>query len=563
MPTSYYYGNSLAKFVKDGKVKETAIDKLVKQNLTVFYELGLVGNRKKLELSKADTKANHELARKTAAESIVLLKNENRILPLDQTKIKTLAVIGANARVAQLGDRGSVYAPTSYTVSPLEGLKNKLGDAVKINYAKGYEIKDFKTVPAAYLRTPNGKRGLSGEFFTNKDFEGKPALTNFVEELKFNWGANLPKEVTGGKTFTARYTGKLIAPKSKTVFLGLKSDGVGKLYVDDRLLIENIGTWTTPVDPNEVKFARIDLQAGKPREIRVEYERGKEKSAVELVWADVPSNPFAEAINAAKSSDYMIVFAGLNIDYEGEGLDRFDMNLPELQNELIAAVSKANPKTIVVINSGTPNDLMKWAAQIPAILQSWYPGMEGGNAVADVLFGDVNPSGKLPVTFGKRREDYADYPFSKVVKDRITYGEIIFVGYRHFDQRKIAPLFAFGHGLSYTNFAYSNLSVKKNGKTVEVSLDVKNTGTRSGGEVVQLYIAPSQSGISRPPKELKAFYKINLAPGKTERINFKLDETAFSYYAPENEKWTLQKGSFEILAAASASDIRLRQTIIL
>lgn len=559
MPTGYYYGNSLVELVKERKVKESAIDNLVRQNLIVIHKLGLIGNKKKVDQSQADTKEHHQLARQVAAESIVLLKNDKAILPLNRNKIKTLAVIGANAAVAQLGDRGSVYAPTSRTVSPLQGLQNKLGNSVAIKYAKGYEIEDFKTISAASLIYFDGKRGLKGQYFTNKDFQGEPALTRMDREIKFNWGTNPPKEVAGKKTFSVRWSGAINSPEAKTVFLGLKSNGIGRLYFDGKLLIENIGTWTAKIDPNIVKFARVELKAGKMNAIGIEFDKSEKESAVELVWADVPQNPFAEAIQTAKNADYAIVFAGLNIDYEGEGLDRFDMNLPELQNELIEAVVKTNPKTIVVINSGTPNDLTEWIDKVPAVLQAWYPGIEGGNAIGDILFGDINPSGKLPVTFGKRREDYADFPNSKVIDDKITYGESIFVGYRHFDAKNIAPLFPFGHGLSYTNFAYSNLIVKPGDKTVEVGVDIKNTGQREGGEIVQLYISDSTSSLPRPPRELKEFRKVKLAPNKTERVNFQLNKDAFSFYDPKQEKWIFEAGKFEILIGASSGDIRARQ----
>lgn len=563
MPTGYYIGNSLAKFVKEGKVNESVIDNLVRQNLLVFEKLGLFSEKREIDQSKADTKSHHELARKTAAESIVLLKNERAILPLDKAKIKTLAVIGPNAAVAQLGDRGSVYAPTSYTVSPLDGLKNKLGNSVKINYAKGYEITDFKTIPANAFSTVGGKPGLFAEFFANKDFGGKPVLTDSIQELKFNWGTELPKEVVGGKTFTARWTGKLLAPVTKTVFIGIKSNGVGKVYIDGRLLIENIGTWTQAVDPNTAKYARIDLEKGKSREIKVEYERGKDSSSIELVWAEISANPFAEAVAMAKTSDYAVVFAGLNIDYEGEGLDRFDMNLPELQDELINAVVKANPKAIVVINSGTPNDLSRWIDKIPAVLQSWYLGMEGGNAIADVLFGDSNPSGKLPVTFGKHRKDYADFPYSTVINDKITYGESIFVGYRHFDTQKIQPLFPFGHGLSYTEFSFQNFAVSFKPKTVEISIDIKNSGHRTGSETVQVYISDIKCRLARPPKELKSFAKVKVVPNRNRRIKFQLTKDAFSFFDPKIQKWVFEPGEFEILIGTSSTDIKAKKIVVL
>lgn len=565
MPMGWYYGEPLIKAVKDGKVKEAAVDRLVRQNLIVIHELGLVGEKKNVDQSPSDTKAHHALAYQVAAESIVLLKNDGPILPLNRHKLKTLAVIGPNAAVAQLGDRGSAFAPTSYTVSPLKGLQSKLGSSVVVKYVKGYEIKDFATIPPEALTTPDGRPGLLAEFFVNKDFEGKPVLTKIDGKVKFNWGTTPPKEVVGAKKFVVRWTGQISSAKNGPLFLGLKSNGVSKLYIDDRLLIENTGTFVSAVDPNMVKYARIDLPAGVKHHVRVEYEKGDKESAVELLWTKVPetSSPFREAVEIAKDADAVIVFAGLNIDYEGEGLDRFDMNLPELQNELINAVVEVNPQTVVVINSGTPNDLTKWIDKVPAVLQAWYPGMEGGNAVADILFGDINPSGKLPVTFARRREDYADFPHSTVIDDQITYAESIFVGYRHFEAQKIAPLFPFGHGLSYTKFSYDNLKVRSNNKkrSVEVRITISNVGQLAGREIIQLYVRDIESSIRRPLKELKAFQKITLLPNEKKQITFRLNEDAFSYYDPQNRKWVFEAGMFELQIGSSAGDIRSRKVI--
>ena len=216
---------------------------------------------------------------------------------------------------------------------------------------------------------------MFGEIFINKDFNGKPVFTSINEQLKFDSGKEPPRREVGTDAYYLRWSGKLSTPQNKTVFLGLKSDGTSKLFINGELFIENTGSFVAGVDPNVVKSARIDLEKEKPLEIRVEYSKEKNKNgAVELLWAEIPENPFEKAVGVVKNSDVALIFAGLNTDYEGEGLDRFDMNLPGLQNELIAAVAKANPKTIVILNSGTPNDLTHWIDKIPAVVQSWYPG---------------------------------------------------------------------------------------------------------------------------------------------------------------------------------------------
>jgi beta-glucosidase len=252
-----------------------------------------------------------------------------------------------------------------------------------------------------------------------------------------------------------------------------------------------------------VKSARLDLRAGQAREISVEYSKGEKGASIELLWATPPPDPFQEAIEAARAADVALVFAGLNTDCEGENLDRFSMDLPGLQDELIQSVVKANPRTVVVLFSGTPNRMTRWIDQVPAVVQAWYPGIEGGNAIADVLFGDVNPSGKLPVTFARHREEYPDWPNFPGQNDVVRYSESIFVGYRHFDAKKIMPLYPFGHGLSYATFEYSNLNVQPmaGDNEIEVSLEVKNTGSREGREVVQLYVSDLKSRLPRPNRK--------------------------------------------------------------
>lgn len=566
MPNGYAYGEPLVKAVMSGQVSAASVDELVKRVLIVIYQLGLVNEKRPDAPAQANTKEHQQLAREVAASSIVLLKNDGATLPLNRRRLKSIAVIGPNADVARLGDRASAYAPTPYTVSPLQGLRTKLGEAVAIRHVRGYDIREFFSVPESALLPLNGRRGergLRGEYFAGKEVEGTAAFNRIDRTVNFNWGMSAPGATLKADRFAARWSGRLLPDKSGVRFLGLRSNGVSRLYIDDRLFIENVGSFVGAVDPSAIRFARLDLRVGHARDIRVEYVKGEGEAKVELLWAGVPADPFHEAVEAARGSDLALVFAGLNTDYEGEGLDRFSMDLPELQDELILAVARANPRTVVAINSGTPNHMLRWIERVPAVLQVWYPGMEGGNAIADVLFGDVNPSGKLPVTFGRRREDYADYPTSSVRDDAITYGESLFVGYRHFDAQRLPPLFPFGHGLSFTTFAYENLSARSSGKdgVIEVSVDVKNTGRVEGTEVVQLYIGgiESKRRTPRPPKELKGFRRVKLASGESAQVSFRLKREDLSFYEPERAVWTTTPEGFEIMIGSSSRDIRLRQ----
>ncbi|MFN8497121.1 MAG: glycoside hydrolase family 3 C-terminal domain-containing protein [Anaerolineae bacterium] len=268
-----------------------------------------------------------------------------------------------------------------------------------------------------------------------------------------------------------------------------------------------------------------------------------------------PADPIAEAARVAAGADVAVVFVGLTPEWESESFDRVDMELPNEQARLIEAVSAANPNTIVVINAGSPIT-MRWLAGVRGVLQTWYLGQETGNAVADVLFGDVNPSGKLPTTFPIRLEDtpaYINYPGEN---GKVFYGEGLFVGYRYYDKKDVAPLFPFGYGLSYTTFEYRNLTVTPQGEGAGVSVDVQNSGGRAGAEVVQVYVRDVASRLVRPDKELKAFARVDLAPGETKRVEFSLDRDALAYYNPAKNGWVVEPGEFDVSVGGSSRDIR-------
>jgi beta-glucosidase len=269
-----------------------------------------------------------------------------------------------------------------------------------------------------------------------------------------------------------------------------------------------------------------------------------------------------EAVNAAAKADAAVIVVGRSPKLESEGFDIKSLDLPAGQDDLIEAVAKVNKNTVVVINAGGPVIMSRWIANVPAILDLWYGGQEGGNAIADVLFGNANPSGKLPVSFVKEWKDspaYGHYPGENL---QVDYAEGIYVGYRYFDKHKVEPLFPFGYGLSYTKFDYSDLKVSPDhvvpGKPVEVSLRVHNGGSRSGAEVVELYVHDGHSSVDRPTQELKGFRRVDLAPGETKDVQFTLDRGAMAFYSAAKKDWLAEPGEFDVLVGSSSRDIKLK-----
>jgi beta-glucosidase len=304
----------------------------------------------------------------------------------------------------------------------------------------------------------------------------------------------------------------------------------------------------------------VQLEAGGAYFIRFEYYENISAATARLGWREKAGDLVPAAVEAAAKSDMALVFAGLSDFYESETFDRATMALPEGQDELIQAVAKANPRTVVILNSGSSVVMSQWLDAVPAVLMNWYPGQEHGHAIADVLSGDADPGGRLPITLPKRWEDSAAYGRYPGDKGIASYGEGLFVGYRYFDQNSLEPLFPFGHGLSYTSFAYGDAKLMpgQGREEVRVRCTIQNTGKRAGEEIVQLYVHDVKSSLVRPPKELKAFRKIRLKPGEKQQVVFALGREAFSFYDPGKEDWIAEPGDFEILIGSSSRDIQLR-----
>ena len=559
MPTGDFLNNeAVKKALKAGEISETQIDEMVRRNLRVMFLAGITDG-KSLQSSSIDTIEHRKITRGAATAGIVLLKNENELLPVNENKIRSIAVVGPNADKARIGGGGSAQVVPFYSVSPLEGLRNALGEKVKINFSPGIvALEDTKPIPSENLLAADGKtNGLTGEYFANMNLEGKPAFTRIDSILDFHWKTESPAENFPADKFSNRWTGFLVSPVSGRYSISLSSNDGGRLFLDDEKIID---VWSDHA--TLTKTAVIELKANEPRKIRVEHYENIGNADLVLGWRLLEENILEKAAETAKNADIALVFVGLSDAVEAESLDREILDLPKDQIELIEKVSRANPKTIVINTSGAPVLMNDWIEKIPAVVQTFYYGQEGGNAIADVLLGKISPSGKLPATFLKRWEDapaYGNYPGDGI---KVEYKEGIFVGYRWFDTKNIEPLFPFGHGLSYTTFEYSNLKLikVKNGE-LTVNFDIKNVGKRDGAEAAQIYVQDLKSSLPRPEKELKGFEKIFLKAGEKKTVSIKLDKDAFAFYDPQKSMWIAEKGDFKILVGSSSRDIRLENNL--
>ena len=570
---AHYYGRLLEEAVDHWQVNEAAINQATRRVLQMIYKSGKLSPDVKRPKGSVNTPEHQALARQLSEEAITLLKNENSVLPLNTNQIKSIAVIGPNASEMRVGGGGSSYVEPSYLATPLQALKARLGEQVEIRYEQGCD--SFVELPALkseYLSPSKGKgNGLTGEYFNNTTLDGTPECERVDNNINFWWYFHGPAENISIQKFSARWTGKLTVPQSGKYTVKLNNSATCRLYLDDQILIDHTRTGELSHENSHTwSSTQVELMANQSYNFKVEFiKTGDEPFAhvkVMLVLSYRPGEDhrLAKSIELASKSDVAIVFAGMPEFYESEGDDRPDMELPGPQVELIRAVAKSNPRTIVVLNAGAPVS-MSWVNEIQGLVTMYYPGVEGGNAIARVLLGEVNPSGKLTVTYPRRLADtpaFINYPGTK----EVHYGEGIFVGYRYYDVRDIEPLFPFGHGLSYTTYEYSNLQVSSpimTGEPVQVSLSIKNTGKITGKEVVQLYISDKQASLPRPPKELKRFAKVALQPGEAQTIRFTLDQRAFSYYNPNLKRWIAEPGEYEVLVGSSSRDIRVKKVCVL
>jgi beta-glucosidase len=549
--------DTVMSLIRNKLVTEDQINDKVRRMLRVMFTMQLFDS-KPVQVPFNAAK-NQAIAQRVAEEGMVLLKNERQVLPMLAGKYKTIAVIGPNADKAETGGGGSSHVkPAMEPVSPLNGLKSALGSGSKIVFAKGVLTESHGSIISSANLVPlsgQGKSGLSAEYYINQDFEGNPYATCIDSTINFEWNYN-PKclPASADEHFSVRWTGFLKPSKSGTYMISSTSDDGSRLYLDNKLIVNN---WS--IQGFRTKSAIVTLEAGKLYPIKLEYFENTGYAGMKLEWELISDNNYiTEAVRAAQNSEVAVVFAGLSEKDESEGWDNPELIMPYAQDELISAVAAVNKNTVVVLFGGIPLNMTAWIDKVAAVVQVWYPGESCGTAIANVLTGKVNPSGKLPVTFVKRWEDspaYANYPGSK---GKVDYAEGIYVGYRFFDTKtKTKPLFAFGHGLSYTHFTYSDLKIEaKAGNNYKVSVTITNNGNYNGSEVVQLYVSEKECSVDRPVKELKAFSKVFLQKGETKTVDLLLDDKAFAFYHPTLHKWTVEKGVFDILVGSASDDIR-------
>ena len=555
---AYLTHDKVARALKSGRITQMEVDASVKRILRTVIRVGLLDGPRTIDHSVVNSPAHQKLAYDAACGGMVLLKNQNAILPLDAAKIHSIAVIGPGAKGMQFGSQGSPSVQPFYAIEPLDGIKTRVGSGVTVNYAAGLRV--GIPVPASALNPAVGtESGLRGEYFANRNLAGQPAFVRADPALQFDWSQNAPAAGFPRTEFSVRWTGTLTAQAAGHYALSLSGDDGYRLFLDGKQVVDHWfegGVSTQTVD--------ADFAANSRHSLRIEYFQAGGAASLRFNWILPGRSSFADATDAAKASDVAVVVV-TTAGTEGEGQDRPSMALPGDQDALIKAVAAANPKTIVVLNNGTPV-LMPWLASVPGLVEAWFPGDEGGHALASVLFGDVNPSGKLPTTLGVRREDYPDYGHFPGVNGQVMYAEGIYVGYRHFDKSQVTPLFPFGYGLSYTTFKYGPLRLShfdlEPGGTVIASVPVTNTGRREGAEVVELYVHDPSPRIDKAVRELKGFGKVDLMPGQTKTATITLRPRDLAYCDVRGRQWKADAGVYDIQVGASSRDIR-SQTVLL
>ncbi len=566
MPDGKYLNKvTLLEAVKNGTVNESVINDKVKRILRVIFKLGLFENPGKEDVSLLGTRENLQAAFKAERAAIVLLKNQDKVLPLELTKIKSLAVIGPNAAVLRTGGGGSSQVDPLTKVSPLEALQNAIGDRVKVNYAEGLKLKG-ESVPVEesvlYTDMSLKEHGLKGDYYDNMKLNGSPVFSRVDKQVNFDWGGDSPRENFPNDQFSVRWTGVIKVQKTGDYSIETSSDDGQRLYIDDKLVIDD---WKNHAF--EGHQAIVKLEADKPYNLRYEFYEDGGSAAARIGWTTPSEKLIERAVETARNSDVAIVFVGTTPNVESEGRDRDNLVLPDEQDKLIEAVAGANKNTIVVLTTGSPVVMDSWIGNVKGVIETWFGGEKMGDAISDVLLGKFNPSGKLPMTFPHKWEDCSAFSTYKA-RDSVTeYTDGIYIGYRHFEKNGIKPLFPFGYGLSYTFFSYSNLkvtpgSVSKNGK-VKVSFTVKNTGSREGAEVAQLYLKDVVASCDRPMKELKGFRRVNLKPGESKTVSLDIDKSAMSFYDMNKKAWVAEPGEFEVLVGASSEDVKLNGKFVL
>ncbi|WP_235964455.1 glycoside hydrolase family 3 N-terminal domain-containing protein [Pedobacter gandavensis] len=532
----------------DGSIPQKRIDDAVSRVLTAKFELGLFENPyvSEKEAQKALTDQSHKaIAKQAALQSFVLLKNENHVLPLKN--ISNILVLGEDAIEGRLGG----YSGTGNgTVNIVEGLKQRAGDKIKVTYSKGSSRNPVSYVPVAkqFLKAGTAQ-GLFGEYFDNLTLSGVPVLAKIDPQIDFMWTLFSPDKHLATDQYSIRWKGSIQAPKSGTYQIGLEGNDGYRLYLDGKLLIDQ---WEKR--SYHTQLVPFSFDQDKSYEIRVEFKEPKGNAHIKLIWnyevADQQAKDLSEAIRLAENADVIVVAAGIK---EGEFQDRALLSLPGNQEQLIQAMEKSGKPVVVLLVGGSAITMDSWLKGAAAVLNVWYPGEEGGHAVAETLFGDYNPAGRLPITYPIHESQlplvYNHKPTGRGDDYNNLSGE---------------ALFPFGFGLSYTTFEYKDLKLSKRNisqaERITADFTLQNTGQYDGDEVVQLYVRDLLSSVSRPVLELKAFKRVRLKAGEVKRISFEITPDMLKMLDAEM-KTIIEPGDFRIMIGSSSKELVLKENL--
>jgi beta-glucosidase len=558
------FGTPLLEAVKAGRVPESIIDDKVRRILRIYGQIGLLDGRDLRAGAFVNTKQHQQIARNIADEGIVLLKNEDKALPLNKHKIKNILVTGPNAdkRFCILAMGGSSWVESPYEITALQGIKNMLG-ATKVTYISSDDLGGFTLIPEEVLKSVTGKKGFLARYYI-KDKED-PIVERVEPTVNFMWEMKSPDpSIDVAKFREARFDAEIMPPvDGKYTFRFIVGGGAASVYQNEwtgapiAIADKERGTGTAT--------ASVDLKKGEPYHLCVIYSKGSGDAAIRIEWEKPESSlqqfQLSKIDSAAKKADAVIFVGGLDHSLDTEGRDRNSLTFPLIQERLINHLANLNKHVNVVLINGSPLELGGWLHNVSSLVEAWYPGMEGGNAISDILFGDVDPSGRLPFTWPKKLEDSPSHAIGSENKDFVNYKEGVFEGYRYYLTKNVKPEFSFGYGLSYTNFKYTNLNIVKREGSILASVEVKNTGKRYGTEVVQLYIHADKSQVERPLRELKGFQKVFLKPGETKVVSLTLSPIDFAFYDVNKKAWHVEKGMYDIQIGSSCADIKLTKSI--
>lgn len=580
-----FRGSSLIHAVTSNKVLETTINDRVRSVLRTVKLAAGSGIPERAPESQRNLPEDQALLRRAAAESIVLLKNDENVLPLDPRK--ATLVVGPNANIAAYCGGGSASLPAYYAITPLDGIsKACTGEVSFVQGAYGH-----KELPllGQLLRTEDGQVGYKFRVFTEPaTSKGRKPVDELHMTTTSAFLADYQHPKIHGDLYYVTMEGYLEPTESAIWDFGVTVAGTGLLYIDGELVVDNKtvqrqGTSFFGIGTLEERGSKY-LEAGKRHKILLEYGTAptsnlKVHGAVSFGPGGLrlggcpridPESAIHEAVELAAKTEQVVVCVGLSGDWESEGFDRLHMDLPPVTDQLVNAVLAVNPNAVIVIQSGTPVT-MPWARKSKALLQAWYGGNETGNGIADVLFGNVNPSAKLPLSFPELNEQNPAYLNFRSDRGRVLYGEDVFVGYRYYEKTRLPPLYPFGHGLSYTSFRLFDLQISQplqaldlKAETIEVSVSVENTGSRPGAETVLLYVSPPASAsVSRPIRELKGFKKVKLQPGQKDSVRISVPTAlATSFWDEQRDAWLSEAGEYGVSVVGTGEWNSLSATLV-